>query len=51
MIRGYDVIRNGHTLGLFNLSAGMRKAIATIKPTNFDDVSALRFIVWLGKIY
>lgn len=40
--RIYDVIRNGHTLGLFQLeSAGMRKAIATIKPTNFDDVSAL----------
>lgn len=38
----YDVIRNGHTLGLFQLeSAGMRKAIATIKPTNFNDVCAL----------
>ncbi len=40
--RIYDVIQNGHTLGLFQLeSDGMRRAIREIKPTNFDDVSAL----------
>ncbi len=40
--RIYDVIRQGHTLGLFQLeSGGMRKAIATIKPSNFNDISAL----------
>lgn len=38
----YEVIREGLTSGLFQLeSDGMRKAIKEIKPSSFDDVSAL----------
>lgn len=38
----YDVIRSGLTSGVFQLeSSGMKKAIKTLKPSNFNDVVAL----------
>ncbi len=38
----YQLIASGMTMGVFQLeSQGMKKAIATIKPSSFDDVVAL----------
>lgn len=38
----FEVIRNRHTMGVFQLeSAGMKRAIKILKPSCFDDVVAL----------